>query len=172
MNEEELAIHQWFIANGYRVTLEIGSVNVSEDPYRPDNRPDHSNKFALIARATRGAESQAVRKIKMDENDTVLDSMKRVKNLLEQEINSSRELVKTALEAHVIPKLETCICPVCKNIDWRVSESIFELRGFFGRVDDGQITPVVLATCHICGHILPFNAIHVGAIKVAGEIKP
>lgn len=172
IDEEERAILRWFKENGFRVQLEIGAKNVSDDPQAPDFRPDHEEKYARVDRVIPGAAPQFFRKYKMDPSDTTFDSHMRVKQLLESENLRATEDTQKALNEHVIPKLQKCACPVCKSIDWRISESIFEIQGFFGRLGPSQVVPVVLATCHICGHILPFNAIHVGAVKQESESKP
>lgn len=173
MNDEEKAIQEWFRDNQFRVQLEIGKVNVSLDPDRPDNRPNHQEKYARVDRLSPGTEPQFFRRYKMDENDTTLDSLKRIKKLLEADMSTAQQ-TRNALSIHVLPKLQRCACPVCQSVDWRVSESIFEMREFFGGamlLGGGQVLPVILATCHFCGHILPFNAIHVGVVKEPEEIK-
>lgn len=73
-----------------------------------------------------------------------------------------------ALRLHVEPSLSSCTCPVCKSCQWVIGESIFELRQFHeaGMVSViGTIIPAVVATCHICGYLMLFNAIHVGVVK-------
>lgn len=168
--DEEKTILQWFQQNGLRVKLDIGSKDISTDPEQPNWQPDHEQKHARVYKVV-GSELLPFRVYKMDSKDTALDSLRRAKDLLEADHSKATQEARDAMEAHVIPKLENCECPVCKSVDWRISESIFEMREFFGLVGTGQVIPVVLATCHICGHILPFNAIHVGALKQVSEKK-
>ena len=58
------------------------------------------------------------------------------------------------------------LCPVCKENDWAVHDSLSELREFnqgvlvFG----GSIIPIASITCNCCGHTLHFNAIKAGLI--------
>lgn len=88
MQEEEKIIHQWFRDKGFRVQLQIGAMNVSEDPVMPDHRPDHEEKYARVDRISQGSEPQLVRRYKMDATDTTFDSLKRAKVLFEADLKS------------------------------------------------------------------------------------
>jgi hypothetical protein len=73
-----------------------------------------------------------------------------------------------ALEKHVLPKFENKKCWVCDSCDWIVMNRIFEMREFHGMgfTVGGQVMPLVAVTCQTCGHVVVFNAIHVGVIGV------
>mgnify|MGYP003375373832 CR=1 FL=1 len=88
--------------------------------------------------------------------------------------------IKQALTANVLPRLESYACPICQSKNWVISETILELREYSGGGliigKNNTVMPVISAICHICGNILFFNAIHVGALnedpgKKLGDIK-
>lgn len=60
-------------------------------------------------------------------------------------------------------------CPACKNQNFQLNDSIFEIREFNGGniVLGGQSTifPVIALTCKNCGHTNLFNAVVLGLIE-------
>jgi len=56
------------------------------------------------------------------------------------------------------------VCPICRNNDWNVSESLVEIRQFLGGLirSGGSLYPMFLVTCGVCGHTLLFNAVIAG----------
>ena len=58
-------------------------------------------------------------------------------------------------------------CPVCKENDWAVHDTLSELREFNQGtfVVGGPIIPLASITCNNCGYTMNFNAIKAGLIE-------
>lgn len=58
-------------------------------------------------------------------------------------------------------------CPVCKENNWAIHDSLSELREFNkGALSiGGPIVPIASITCNNCGYTMHFNAIKAGLIK-------
>jgi len=59
------------------------------------------------------------------------------------------------------------VCPICKNNNWGIPDTLAEVRGFFqgSLVVGGPVFPVLLVTCNVCGHVLAFNAVVMGLVE-------
>ena len=58
-------------------------------------------------------------------------------------------------------------CPVCENVNWGITNELFELHGLHKddiTMDSVPIAPTIILTCKNCGNILLFDANLVGAI--------
>lgn len=86
MTDEEKAIQQWFREKGFRVQFEIGTINVSVDPRRPNKQPNHNEKYALVERLRPGSTPVLIRKYKMNPGDNTVDSFHRAKQLFEADL--------------------------------------------------------------------------------------
>jgi hypothetical protein len=74
---------------------------------------------------------------------------------------------KRAIEQNVLPRLHERPCSVCGSSKWLVLDGYVSTpeiapAGFGGST---VTVPLVMTTCQICGHVVLFNAIHVGAFK-------
>jgi len=62
---------------------------------------------------------------------------------------------------------EPNICPICKNDDWALSDTIFGIqeynKGKF--IIGGSTMPLIPLVCKICGHTILFNAISIGIVE-------
>lgn len=58
-------------------------------------------------------------------------------------------------------------CPICKNTEWGISDTIFEIREFFDgkMIISGTSIPLIASTCRSCGYTVLFNAIILGFVK-------
>lgn len=61
-------------------------------------------------------------------------------------------------------------CPICKNTDWKIPESILEIREFedgdlVAFPQDSSIVPVVSVTCTNCGYTFLINLKSIGLIS-------
>jgi len=77
--------------------------------------------------------------------------------------NEQKEQMKPKLEL-----LKPCSC--CHKMDWTISDTIYELREFFGgsftqSTLSGRSFPVVPIICSNCGNTLFLSAVSLGIIK-------
>jgi predicted nucleic-acid-binding Zn-ribbon protein len=65
-------------------------------------------------------------------------------------------------------------CPVCRENNWAVHESLSGLREFDkGSLSiGGPIVPIASITCNNCGYTMHFNAIKAGLIKLDNTKEP
>jgi predicted nucleic-acid-binding Zn-ribbon protein len=58
-------------------------------------------------------------------------------------------------------------CPICKNTDWYLSDTIFEIREYFEAAfkTSGLAMPLIVLACKTCGYTILFNAISIGIIE-------
>lgn len=66
---------------------------------------------------------------------------------------------------HTLWKPQTC--PICSNVDWKIPESILELREYeegdlVVYSKDSAIVPLVSVTCTRCGYTFLLNTITLG----------
>jgi hypothetical protein len=68
----------------------------------------------------------------------------------------------------------TKTCWVCKNTNWNVLPTLFEVREFVGGDFDpsGVLVPMVGVTCTTCGQIVFFSAIRLGIVPAAEQKAP
>jgi len=64
-------------------------------------------------------------------------------------------------------------CPVCKENNWAISDSISELREFNqgAFILGGPIIPLASITCNNCGYSMHFNALKAGLISPEPNIE-
>lgn len=57
-------------------------------------------------------------------------------------------------------------CPICQNNTWGISDKLAELREFHHGdiIMGGQVYPLIVLSCKVCGYIHLFNAILAGLI--------
>lgn len=78
------------------------------------------------------------------------------------------------LDEHLRRKFKLNYCDLCnsKDIEWSISDTIFELRGFLekgGIALGGPVTPVIIITCPECGNMKLLNAKIIGLIEQEKE---
>ena len=64
-------------------------------------------------------------------------------------------------------------CPICQNNDWNIGDKLTELREYQGGDLHlgGQIYPLIVFTCKVCGYTLLYNAIIAGVIDPKNNDK-
>ena len=65
-------------------------------------------------------------------------------------------------------------CPVCKENNWNIHDSLSELREFNqgNMVIGGPVIPLASITCNNCGHTMNFNALKAGLLNPSPTKKP
>lgn len=66
------------------------------------------------------------------------------------------------------------LCNCCGQLDWTISDTIFELREFHGGAFtqstlSGRTFPVVPIVCSNCGNTLFLNAVSLGILKAGAK---
>ena len=58
-------------------------------------------------------------------------------------------------------------CSICKNDDWLISDTIYEVREFqvLSFSQPASTIPFVTVLCAKCGHQIFFNAIQIGLVE-------
>lgn len=65
-------------------------------------------------------------------------------------------------------------CPMCGKKDWRISDTIYELREYHGGplvTGPGLLVPLVPVTCGFCGNTVQVNAIAAGVTEMPKREK-
>lgn len=89
----------------------------------------------------------------------------------------SKDQTKILLEKLRQHWIEPNLCPICHNTDWKIPESILEIREYeegdlIAYPKDSSIIPLVSVTCTNCGYTFLINAITIGLMEdnlIGGE---